>query len=239
MEIAAPTTPPAPLVPSEPLSDPRREAYCIARALHHESKRNAYALAGFVATNANANAWHLECEPEVLRRIQALESEAARGIIADKQAYIAELLAMLRIDTDEMQRIVREVCPRCWDDAAIAAAMGSGLLCAPGVTVLPPDFTKPQPDCRGCKGRGVTSTVIAPTDEWSPLARKMLAEATTDKDGVTKVKFISRTWILEYLAKVLGWNVDKHINLNASVTVPAMKDLSDNEKLEFFKSLAS
>ena len=237
MEIVAPPTPPAPIVPSEPLSDPRREAYCRARALHHESQRKAYILAGFAPLTANNNAWTLECEPEILHRIQALESEAARGIIADKQVFIAELLAMLRIDTEEMQRIERRPCTLCWDNAAVAAAMGSNLLAAPGVTVLPPDFMQPQSDCRACGGAGITRTVIAPTEQWAPIARKMLSKASTDKDGVTKVEFISRTWILEYLAKVLGWNIDKHVNLNANVDVPALKDASDADKAAFTDAL--
>jgi hypothetical protein len=220
--------------PSRPLDNEQHERFAVALA-NGATLEAAYVEAGYKPTNANANAYRLRTRPEVRQRIHALLQAQAANV--DKAAHLLLLDAIATADATEISYVVREPCPSCWPDAALADAMGRTLA---DKTPMP-DTSAVQNDCITCGGEGRTRAIIRPTSEWSPQARMLFESASTDRYGVTTVKLKDQAKYAAMLAERMpGWKspIDtRSLNANINYDVPIPANMSNEEALAFLATL--
>ncbi len=171
--------------------------------------------------------YELAHEPAVAARVRALLVKAAEGTTISARARMVRLQEIVEANPDELVSVVAEPCPACWSDPlACAAALDRGVV---------PDTDNPQEGCASCKGHGARRVVITPTDALSPSARKLLKSVRQKADGSIEVHLHDQLAASDQLNKMQGVYVDRSVSVN--VTVPALKDLTNEQALDFLHSL--
>jgi hypothetical protein len=222
----------APNAAPGPLANARHEAFAVAVA-SGATLDAAYVEAGYSRANANALAYRVKQRPEVRRRINELLQGQAANV--DRVAHLLMLDSIATADATELTYVVREPCPSCWPDIALAGAMGRAVAARAAM----PDTNDARSDCAACSGSGTTRAVIRPTSEWSPQARALFESASTDRYGVTTVKIKDQAKYAAMLAERMpGWIApERTISANVNVNVPLPDNITPEAALAFLATL--
>jgi len=216
---------------------PKQEVFAQRFAEYGNAAR-AYREAFDVAPTTSAatvrqRAYELAHEPAVAARVREILAAAAEGTTISARSRMVRLQDIVEADPSELARVVVEPCECCWsDDVSLAAAMDRAI--AAGTAL---NMDAPQPDCRSCRGHGVQRVVVTPTDQLSPSARRLLKSIRQKASGEIEIRMHDQLVAADMLNKMQGVYVDRSVSINANVTVPALKDMSPTEALDFLETL--
>lgn len=216
---------------------PKQEAFAQRYAEYGNATR-AYREAFDVAATTSAatvrqRAYELAHEPAVAARVREILAVAAEGTTISARSRMVRLQDIVEADPSELVRVVVLGCERCWsDDISLAVAMDRAL--AAGTTL---DMDAPQPDCRACRGHGAPRVVVTPTDQLSPSARRLLKSIRQKASGEIEIRMHDQLVAADMLNKMQSVYVDRSVSINAHVNVPALKDMSTEDALNFLETL--
>lgn len=254
----AATAPLATLLPASGLNA-RQALFCegVAGGL---SNYAAYMAAGYTTERGSAHAAssRLAASPKVQARIRELQAAAGERALMSTQDLIADLEQLATADVNELMSVTVGACRHCWSDplgsyhwrseSEMAAAVVRYMRSLTTPKPLPaPDTTgsygfdstrAPNDQCDHCGGAGVSRVRLANTADVSPGARKLYRGVELYQDGTVKRVLLADPLAARIeLHRVRGLHIDRSINLNATVQVPALKDLTREEQLSLLESL--
>jgi hypothetical protein len=126
---------------------------------------------------------------------------------------------MATADVNELVRLDVGSCEQCWGEDADRSR-------------------DPNPDCAGCHGAGKPRVKFASTADVSPGARRLLRGVELFPDGkIKRLLFHDQTALRIELHRLRGLHIERSINVNATVNVPALDKMSREEQLAFLESL--
>jgi len=193
------------------LPDERQERFAQSVA-GGSSYCAAYRDAGY--SHHDGNASRLAAVPLVAARIRQLRTAAAEGRVQSIAARMDLLELIAHADPSELTRVVTDPCGECWDDHALAEAMGRALA---DPTLEQPNVDKPRHDCERCRGRGVQRVVLTPTDELSAAGRALFVSAKQDKDGCITIQTRDQQAAIAELNRMQDGSLAASRSLNANV----------------------
>lgn len=199
----------------------RQEAFARAYA-EGAAAVDAY-LAAFELTSsrgaARVSAYRLLRNPRVQERVRELQDAAATRSTRSTAALIRELEEMVSVDANELVRLDVGSCAHCWDVAGDQSR-------------------EPNPDCASCHGAGWPRVKFGSTADASPGARRLLRGIELFPDGsVKRVLLHDQTALRIELHRLRGLHIDRSVNVNVNANVPALKDWTREQQLEFLDSL--
>ena len=97
-----------------------------------------------------------------------------------------------------------------------------------------PEPTKPRHDCPGCRGVGLTTIVITPTEELSPGGRALFKGVTRNAHGDVIPVMHDQAAALDMLNKMHSSYVQRSMNLNVNAAVHAARDISTADAAKLF-----
>lgn len=244
---------------------PKAEAFAQRYTAHGNAAR-AYREAfdcspTMKPATARQRGYELAHEPAVAARIRELYEQAAKDTTISARARMVRLQEITEADPGEVVRTVAESCRLChgishqhqWRDEleyamAVAQAVNenAGLQANdPMRKPLPNDLggygfsphNEPHPDCPQCHGYGLPRVVITPTDQLSPSARRLVKAVRQKPDGSIEVMMHDALAASDQLNKMQGVYVDRSVSINANLNVPALKDMTQEQALDFLDSL--
>lgn len=224
-DVGVPSGVPAPLARSRSLR-PKQERFAqlfVALGNATRAYRQAFHCRRMKSSTATQRGYQLRHVPAVAARIRELLDMAAEGTTISARSRMAYLQEVVEADPSEILKVVRVACGSCWDAEARAANPDA-------------DTTLPREDCQGCRGDGVAHVRVAPSDDWSPAARK-LVRSIREKNGEIEIRFADQLAAADMLNRMQGVYVDKTVTVTARVDVPRLDRLSREEQLEFLNSL--
>lgn len=222
-----------------------------------EAYRFAYDVAdSTAAATVRNNGYKTLAHPKVQARIRALRAELCARSLMSKEELIADLEAMANADINELMALTVVGCRHChgeahgyqWrDEAELARAVDAYMAALGTPKPLPlPDMAggfgykpdrAPNPDCPRCDGAGVTVVRLSNTADVSPGARKLYRGIELYQDGTVRKVLLNDPLAARIeLHRVKGMHIDRSINLNATISVPALKDVSTDEALAILES---
>lgn len=215
---------------------PQEEAFALAMAdptckgITDAYERAGYSMSGKPETR-NRQALKVATKPHVATRIAELRAAAAKPVLDNASAVLAEWVAIATADPAELAQLRHDACRHChgeghayqWVDeaeyvAALAEVERFNAYRKHGVAEKPlPEFggtgftpnADPHPECPKCHGRGVLSEWVADTRHLSPGARKLYAGFKRTANGL-EVKMRDQDGALANIAKYLGMFVERH-----------------------------
>ena len=255
---AVPHTEPAPVL----VTDLTQKQEMFAQ-LYIESGNapEAYRLAYDVADSTSAatvrsNGYKILAHPKVQARVRAVRAELCARSLMSKEELIADLEAMANADINELMAVTVVNCRHCFgvghnyqwrDEAELARAVDAYMAALGTPKPLPtpnmdggfgfrPDRAA-NPDCPRCDGIGVTVVRLSNTADVSPGARKLYRGIELYQDGTVRKVLLNDPLAARIeLHRVKGMHIDRSINLNATISVPALKDVSTDEALAILES---
>lgn len=223
-------------VPAAPLR-PKQEAFAQLYAQYGNATR-AYREAFDVgpatsAATGRQRGYELAHTPAVAARIRELHDKAAEGTLVSARSRMVRLQEIVEADPSELVRVVVEPCDQCWpDDMAIALTVDAAL--ADGTTF---DLSAPQPTCKSCRGHGAPRVIVTPTDQLSSSARRLLKSIRQKASGEIEVRLHDQLQAADILNRMQSVYVERSMSVTAHVTVPALKDMSRADMLDFLESI--
>jgi phage terminase small subunit len=202
LKAAAKSTPPAPAVaqmllarrgvpdPDQPalLTTPTEEAF-ITEYLRNGMNATAawiFAHPGMPPGRANAAAWKCLRSPRVAARIASERARLAKVHEMTRDQLLAEFLAIVRADPNELTQMRKVACPHCWGpDEKLGR------------------WVDPDPDCEDCAGEGDTVPWIADTRNLSLDARALFAGIKVTASGV-QILMHDKLAALAHIGRILG-----------------------------------
>jgi hypothetical protein len=217
-----------------------------------EAYTTAYDCAGSSRATARVNAFRLLRNPRVASRVRELQEAAAARSLRSTASLIHDLEAMVDCDPNELVRLDVGPCRQChghdgnyqWRDlaeycAAMTKALDEG-------AAMPSDAggygyrmdAEVNHACNECGGAGIPRVVFNGTADVSPGARKLLRGIELFPDGTVKrVLLHDQTQLRIELHRLRGLHIERSVSVNATVNVPALKDMSQDQVLDFLDSL--
>jgi hypothetical protein len=163
--------------------------------------------------------------PKIAARIRELRKAAAERANVSIAERMALLDAIVHADPSEVARLVSAPCPSCWPTEKAQATLK---------TLPLPDVTAPNPACPACRGKHLRME-ITPTDQLSAAGRAIFKGVRQRSDGSIHVLLEDRQAASDQLNKMQSVYITKSIT--AHVNVPALKDMTRDEALDFLESL--
>lgn len=214
--------------------------------------RAAFDCSGPIApATVRQRAHELVHSPGVAARVRELVALAAEGTTIDTRSRMVRLQDIVEADPGELVRTVNEACRHCngaghayqWIDTdeyctACDDAQRAGQplpSCDGGFGYTP--HAEPSESCTKCHGDGTTRVVITPTDKLSPGARRLLKSIRQKGTGEIVITLHDQLAAADMLNKMAGVYVDRSMSLNVNANVPALKDMTREEALDFLESL--
>jgi hypothetical protein len=203
------------------------------------------------------NAYRLLRVPKVARRVRELQQAASERTLMSAAELIADLEAMATADVNEIMSLTVGACRYChgegghyqWrDNAELARAIERYRASLDTRTPLPaPDASggfgyrgdrEPNAECGQCDGAGVPRVRFANTADVSPGSRKLYRGIELYQDGTVKRVLLNDPLAVRLeLHRVRGMHIDRSMSVTAHVNVPALKDMTHEQALDFLDSL--
>lgn len=224
------------------LLDAYRSAYSVSTTNPHTARNNGYKVLN---------------HPRVAARIRELRGALCERSLMSTGELIADLEAMVTADVNELMSIDYANCRRChgtahsyqWrDEAEHTVALAQYLDSQGSPRPLPePDNSggygfdphrAPHPDCPHCEGQGVQRVRIANTADVSPGARKLYRGVELYESGQVKRILLNDPMSARIeLHRLRGMHVDRSVSVNVNANIPQLKDMSQEQALDFLESL--
>lgn len=217
-----------------------------------DAYRAAYEADGSSRATARVAAYRLLKNPKVAARVRELQDAAADRSGRSAAALIRELEEMVSADLNELMQLVVGSCRHCHgqhgayqfrDEMEYARAFDDA-----ATTGKPlPDMSgglgyvferEPNPECPECEGAGIQRVRFANTADLSPGVRRLFRGIELFPDGsVKRVLLHDQMAARVELHRLRGLHVDRSMSVTAHVNVPALKELSPEQALDFLESL--
>jgi hypothetical protein len=227
-------------ISAQPILTPSQEAFAIHYAtfgVAEAAYRHAYNVTTTRRASVQHTAWQTLHHPKVATRITAIRNAAAVNELATRESLIADLEAMVNVDTTELIQLRVVPCPACWPTAdawtdAAAAALDAGHDA--------PAADEPNARCIVCAGAGRNVGQLTSTADLSLPARRMFKGLEFFPDGgVKRVLLHDAAQLRIELHKLKGLHIERSVSLNATVNVPAMpKNMTVEQAMELLSKLA-
>lgn len=203
------------------------------------SAEAAYRHAYNVQTTRRASVQHMAYRalhhPTVAARITALRNTAAANELATRESLIADLEAMVNVDTNELMQLRVVPCPACWPpeawETAAAAALDAGH--------EPPGADEPNARCPVCVGAGRNVGQLTNTEDLSLPARRMFKGLEFFPDGgIKRVLLHDAAQLRVELHKLKGMHVDRSVSLNLNADIkPLPANVSVEDALRMLETI--
>lgn len=218
-----------------------------------EAYRFAYRVGDDTAPGTvRNNGYKVLNHPRVAARVRELQEAAGARSVQSTAYLIRELEEMVSADLNELMQLVVGACRHCyghshryqWRDAdeyldACVRALDA--------SENPPNDAggygykfdrEPHPECDHCQGSGVQRVRFTNTADLSPGVRRLFKGIELFPDGgIKRVLLHDQMQARIELHKLRGMHIDRSVSLTAHVAVPALKDMSRSEALDFLESL--
>jgi hypothetical protein len=176
--------------------------------------------------------------PAVAARITALRNAAAAGDDAmSRERLIADLEAMVNVETSELMELRVVPCPACWPtpDAWTLAAAAAIDACRDV-----PSADEPNPSCMSCAGAGRNVGHLKNTADLPLPARRMFKGLEFFPDGgVKRVLLHDAAQLRIELHKLKGLHVDRSVSLNLNADIkPLKRGMTVEEALAIMQEIA-
>lgn len=242
------------------LLTPKQEAFCRSY-IEGGNAAKAYRQAFDVSPDASSQtirqrAYELVHSPAVADRIRTLKAAAAEATVVSVRARMVHLQMIVDADPTELIRTVRECCRHCYSvghhyewrsEIEFALALDAHLASIGSPKPLPlPDAAggfeyrpdrAPNAACPVCSGNGELRTIVTPSDELSPSARALLKGVRHRANGEIEIMTHCKLTASDQLNRMQSAYVERSVSINANVNVPALKNMSHDEALDFLESL--
>lgn len=218
------------------------EAYIHAYDVERTTNRNSLRATSFNVLN----------NPKVRARVAVLQAASSERTITSNADLIASLESIVDADIQEAVTLSVNACRYChgisnryqWRDEveyydACAKAIDAG--------EKTPDNNggygfrndrEPNGDCLHCHGVGIPRVRFSNLADVSPGVRKLFKGIELFPDGsVKRVHFYDQSALRVELHRLKGMHIERSISVSARVEVPALKDLSHEQALDFLESL--
>jgi hypothetical protein len=184
--------------------------------------------------------------------VRVLQDAAAERALKSTAQLVADLEAMATADVNEIMTLTVGACRHCWgvghhyqwrDEAECARAFDDAIASAQPLPDMSGGFgyrsdREPHADCSKCDGAGVQRVRFTNTADVSPGARKLFKGVELFPDGSVKRVLLSDPLAARMeLHRIRGMHIDRSMSVTAHVNVPALKDLSPEQALDFLESL--
>ena len=227
--------------------------------------RDAFDTAAMLPATIKRKAFDVLHSPPVAAEVARLRKVAAEAVAADVGALALRCFELAEASPADLMEVVSHQCPYCrsltglhpaWPgvDAYVdACERWQASLNTPkpepqpdlrGGTAYDPTSQDVNPDCRQCKGKGVTTLHVRPTSEWSDAARQLFDGAVVDNEGkVQRLLFQDRSKYRDQLHKLLGLYVAKtesksfNVNYNLAAPATAQPPMSADDALAKLRAL--
>jgi len=232
------------LLPAAPSLTPKQLAFSRAVCDHGNASRayrETYDTSGMNAGTIRRHAYRLMHRPDVAEVVRDMQAAAAEGTTVSLRSRIVSLQQLAEADASEIVQIRTFACRHCWgfqhryqwcdeNELAIAHEEAEQAIMQGATTTKRPDprggfgyspALEPREDCPRCLGLGETRTVLTPSSEWSPAARKLFKSARMKSDGTLEIEMESRAAASEQLARLSGWNVERSESRSVSLSMTA------------------
>ena len=217
----------------------------------------AYAGAYDVGTSTSrhttrVNAYRLLRHPGVTARVRQLQEAANEHSLRSTASLIRELEDMTDADINELLTLSVGACRHCWgegggyqwrDELEYAKAADVALAADKPLPDMSGGFGykfehEPNSECSECDGAGINRVRFTNTADVSQGARRLFKGVEMYPDGTIKKLLLHDQMAARIeLHKLRGMHVDRSLNITAHVNVPALKDMSNEQALDFLDSL--
>lgn len=205
------------------------------------SAEAAYRHAYDVQTTRRASVQHMAYRalhhPAIAARITALRNADAANELASRERLIADLEAMVNVDTNELMQLRVVPCPACWPtpeawETAAVTALDAGHEA--------PSVDDPNPRCIPCGGAGRNVGQLVSTADLSLPARRMFKGLEFFPDGgIKRVLLHDAAQLRVELHKLKGMHVDRSVSLNLNADLkPLPANVSVEEALRMLETIA-
>lgn len=245
-------------VPVQPSAELTSKQDAFARAYAHgcsvvDAYRFAYNVGDTTApATARNNAYKVLNHPKVAARIRQLQEAA--GSLATKSTgqLIRELEDVADADLQELMQLVVGACRHChgehgayhWrDEVEYARAFDAAMK----DRAPPPDLSggfgyvfdrAPSPECDHCGGAGLQRVRFTNTADLSPGVRRLFKGIDLFPDGsIKRVLLHDQMAARIELHRLKGMHVERSVSVTAHVPVPALKELTPEQALDYLESL--
>lgn len=216
-----------------------------------DAYKAAYESDGSSRATARVAAYRLLKNPKVAARVRELQDAAAARSGRSAAALIAELEEMVSADLNELMQLVVGACRHCHgehgayqfrDEHDYARACDEAMATGKPLPSMAGGFgyvfeRDPNPECGHCDGAGVQRVRLTNTADLSPGVRRLFRGIECFPDGsVKRVLLHDQMQARIELHRLCGLHVERSIT--AHVNVPALKDLTHEQALEFLDSLS-
>lgn len=141
---------------------------------------------GMPPGRANAAAWKALRRPRMLQRLHEERLRMAAKHEMTRDQLLAEFLAIVRADPNELVQMRHVACSDCWPGAEKGGR-----------------WTEPDPECEECAGEGEAIPWIADTRNLSPTARALFAGVKVTANGV-QILLHDKLAALAHIGRILG-----------------------------------
>jgi hypothetical protein len=184
--------------------------------------RHAYNVTTTRRASIQQQAYRVLHNPKVAARITTLRNQSAADALASRESLIADLEAMVNVDTNELMQLRVVPCSGCWPDAHAWALAAAAALDA-GHEAPPKD--EPNPTCASCAGAGRNVGHLTNTADLSLPARRLFKGLEFFPDGgVKRVLMHDAAQLRIELHKLKGMHVERHesksFNVNYNLNAP-------------------
>lgn len=254
------------MMPNLPIENPlfikpeglsQRQENFARHYLENGSAVDAYVHAYNVATTTNRNslrstAFNVLNHPKVRARVAALQAATNERAVTSTADLIADLEAMATADVSEIMAVTVGACRYChgeghhyqWrSEEEFARRFDAAMKAREPLPTLDGGVgyrsdREPHPECFHCDGAGVQRVHLSSTNALSPAARKLLKSVELFPDGSLKRLHLHDQFAIRMeLHRVKGMLIERSINVNATMKVPALKDMSQADVLDYLESL--
>jgi hypothetical protein len=239
----------------------RQEAFCRLYAetgVASQAYASAYDLGSGSRNAARVNSCRLLQNPKVIARVRALQEAAANRSTRSAASLIRDLEEMVEADINELVRLDVGCCRHCWGAAGgyqwrDQAEHDRAHECyrtmreSSKPVPLPADASggfgysadrDANPECEQCAGAGVPRVKFTSTADASPGARRLLRGIELYGDGSVKRLLLHDQMAARIeLHRLRGLHVERSMSVTAHVNVPALKDMTHEEALNFLESI--
>lgn len=217
-----------------------------------DAYRTAYEADGSSRATARVNAYRLLKNPRIAARVRELQESAAERSGRSAAALIRELEEMVSADLNELVQLVVGACRHCyglahryqWRDAD---EYTDACVKALDARESPPSDAggygyrfdhEPNPECAHCDGVGLQRVRFVNTADLSPGVRRLFRGIELFPDGsIKRVLLHDQMAARIELHRLRGLHVDRSLSVTAHLNVPALKDMSPAEALDYLETL--
>lgn len=230
----------------------QQERYAVHYATYGDpvdAYRHAYNPTTTRRASLQQLAYRVLHNPKVSARIAALRNANAADEVATRERLIVDLERMVEADVREIVQWRTAPCVHCWppSDDGLALAVEIDYLAAlasadageakPRAFASTPDPSRPRLSCPSCAGSGRTAVTMTDTDLLSEPVRRLIKSVELDGGSLKRLHLHDQAQLRIELHRLRGMHVDRSVNLNVNANVPAFKDMSNDQALDFLESL--